>query len=220
MEQNGLARLSLALHYSVPPILGMMVAFIFVVDKTFELFRLLSNRLNKRVLACFLVFYNASKVALTSISAYELAVRCNLHGVGLAAPLFLDLYGGSNTCLPALSAVSIASLCILWVDRIAVPFLDLSGVGQTGFQSRAVKAAVTGSVFMALAENDPFVLALLAMLACLRPKSLRTNWLPYAGFLTRGVVAALAVARFAGYGSARVSKRSVAIAMCSALASK
>lgn len=225
MASSGhLAKLAIALHYSVPPVLALLLVYVSVVDKTFELFRLLKTRLPACIVNSLRLVYVVGNAMLVLALCGVVLVRCNM---------FQDSGGAFNTqtkfrlddtptCLPSLTMATLLSMCALWFDRIAVSFFELPSFGHLGFGSRTLKATILSCAFMALATNDSYVILLLLVNASNRPSGL-IGPSRLKRFFTNLFYAirlyALSLGLFALVGNApdSVSRRSTAVVILGAL---
>ena len=220
---NQLTKLAIALHYSTPAVLGIVVVYSLVVDKTFGLFKLMGSRLPKSVLRCMRFLYAVVNALAVGSALFFVFVRCNLvDGGGAAAPYALR-FEQEAMCLPVLTLTTIVALCTLWTDRIAVAFLQLPAAGHLGLRSRMVKATTIGCAFMALATNDPYALLLLLVHGAARPAGVTgpkalTALLRYVSLGVRMYAFAFAVFVIGSAAAERVAGRSAAIVLLAATA--
>ena len=226
---DGLTRLALALHYSVPPVLAIVLVNCVVVDKTFSLFQLVARRMPRGLVAACQFLYAWANCAGVATAACFVASRCDLFpgGANFAAPHRLR-FESEPTCLPATTFVAIVSLCLLWTDRIVVAFFQpllflssagggVGGVGGVGggFRGRVLRATAVACAFMALSQNDPFALPLLALNGAMRPSAVArprrvVAAVRGASAIVRASCAALGLLALA-YPPERVARRSAAI---------
>lgn len=218
---NQLTKLAIALHYSTPVVLGIVVVYALVVDKTFGLFKLMGSRLPRRALACVRLLYVAANATAVGSALFFIFSRCNLlHDGGVLAP-YAVRFENEATCLPVTTLTTIVALCTLWTDRIAVAFLQLASVGHVGFGNRMVKATTVGSAFMALSANDPYALLLLLAHGAARPSGVTgpkalAVLLSYTSLCVRVYAFACAVFVLRSETAARVSSRSAAMLLLAA----
>jgi len=218
---DGLAKLAIALHYSVPPVLGLALVYVFVVDKTFGLFKLVSDRLPKLIVVSMNAVYVLTNFVTVSIVSLFVFIRCEMFDNGIAAPSMLK-FDEAQTCLPVVTMATLLSLCTLWVDRIVVAFFNLPAAGHLGFRTRVVKATTVSCAFMALATNDPYAVLLLMTHAASRPSGIAkpvkfVTAMRWAAVFVRLYAISFAVAALTGSVQDRVSRRSAGVIILSAI---
>lgn len=217
---DGMTKLAMALHYSTPAILAIVLVYAFVVDKTFGLFKLIGEKLPHSLVACMRFFYVVSNAAAVALALFFVVVRCNLLNGTLTAPHALR-FENEDTCLPVTTLTAIVTLCALWTDRVVVAFFQLSAEGHSGFRNRILRATTVGCAFMALSKNDPYALLLLLVHGSTRPTGV-TAPRKLVKALERLSVAVQAygfvcgVVALASPASERVASRSAAVLMLAA----
>lgn len=221
---NGLEKLTIALHYAVPPVLGLALIYVLLVDKTFGLFKIVSDRLPNPLVISMNAVYVLVNVVIVTTAVLFVILRCELLDKGIAAPAKLR-FEEAQTCLPVVTMTTILTLCTLFIDRIIVPFFNLSPVGHSGFRTRVVKATTVSCAFMALATNDPYAVLLLVVHAASRPSGFTRPLrfvvaIKWTAVVVRIYAVCMGVFALAGGAPGRVSRRSASVVILSALTSQ
>lgn len=211
-------RLAIALHFSVPPVAAVGLCYIFVVDKTFAIFKLLGRRLPLFVQNCLRTCYQLVNLLFLLFSSYAFAHYCGTRT--LADPARLNVHN-NPLCIPALSGLAFVRLCLLWMDRICIAFLSLPHGSTLGIKHRVIHVAILVASFSALSVDDP-----MAMLLLLQSYAGRATGSSYLEDRTRSLrrlfkayAAALAIlCVWTGRPDASSSRRSSGVALLAAIA--
>ena len=219
-----LAKLTLVLHYSVPPVLAIVLAYVMVIDKTFGLFKLIGSRLPSAVRNVLRIVYTVCDAGCVIIAAFWVWNDCGMYSAFFSSGFSKLGFEEEETCLPAVTIVALVSLCTLWTDRIVVAFFQLLPSGQLGFRSRTIKATVIACAFMALATNDPCAILLLAVHASNRPSGVAndsklSSVLRFINGSVRVCAFGYGVVSLSGYVPGRISQRSSAVVIMGSLSS-
>lgn len=224
--QNGLAKLTTALHYSVPPVLGIVLVYVFVVDKTFGLFKLVGERVPRPIVAGLNAVYVFGNFAMISTAALFVCLRCELFERGVVAAPSTLRFEQAETCLPTVTVAMLLCMCTLWVDRAAIAFFSLTPSGNHGFRNRVFKGTTLSCAFMALAKNDPYAILLLLAYCVSRPSGLTTRHVKLKKLVKWTAVAVRMYVIWFGLvvlvvgDNDRVSRRSAGVVVLSALSSQ
>lgn len=139
------ARLSLAVHASIPPAIFSVLANAMITNKTYSACRLMGElvppRLRTALRRGFVVFNCALPSALFAFLHWN-------------CPTYSPDEEAQQGCLPSYTLVAIVLLVLLWLDRGALAFLHAPNAATSTFTGRVARGATCVGFLMATSEQD------------------------------------------------------------------
>jgi hypothetical protein len=168
-NMDGLDKLSMAIHGSVPPFLTICIVYSLLSDKTFVGFKIVGEALNSRVKAVCSFGALVTNTALNiGICAFVLS-KCDVwDDIASVSRMSAHRFESMEMCLPAQSASCILALMLLWIDRASGVAFAIAPANASFFVRSARSSAVAGA-FIALSKNDPCAVVLLLLSYTGRP---------------------------------------------------
>ena len=145
----GVARLSLALHASIPPALFSVLMNSIVSNKTFGPCKLMGELMSPTLRNLLRRAYVVANGLLLFVVFAFLRWNCPTY-----TPGSIEDAKAQESCLPAHSLVAIGMLLLLWLDRGALAFLQAPGATNTTFFGRIAKGASCAGFLMSVSEQD------------------------------------------------------------------
>jgi uncharacterized membrane protein len=145
------ARLTLALHASVPAALLSVFLNAVVTNKTYGPCKLAGGMLSKRTLTLLRRIYIGLNASFVAAMLAFLFWNCpDDRELGS-----MERAGIQESCLPAHALCAILLFLLLWIDRGVLSFLHLPGASESGFLTRVARGGACVGFVMAATEQNP-----------------------------------------------------------------
>ena len=155
-HNDGVHRLSLALHSAVPPFLTVCIVYSVVIDKAFVLFKVMGEAFHWRIKGLFSRVYIALNILLGLGIGWFLCENCSLWNELLSPRSVARVrFESHEMCLPSMSASCIMALLLMWIDRAAALFFAHAPGPSSSIFVRSSTAAAVAGAFIASSQNDP-----------------------------------------------------------------
>jgi hypothetical protein len=162
--EDGINKLSMALHGAVPPLLTVCIAHTLIIDKAFVFFKIMGEAFNSRLKRLFSRLYLLLNTVLFLGICWFVSANCEL-GEEMLSPRRVARirFESRGMCLPSVSASCIMALMLMWIDRAAELFFANEQRAPSSIFSRSSTATLVAGAFMASSQNDPSGVFLLAL---------------------------------------------------------
>jgi hypothetical protein len=174
-----LARLERALHLAIPPSIFMVLVYVCVSDKVFEMVRVMGDFVFPRTRNAARLLYVFANGTFSCLALAGIALQCQRP---LAGEITIQ---DDTTCLPTMSLATTILLALLFADRLVLNALCAPGA-SVGFRARCCHGTSVVALLLALGDrSDDLVFPLLLACASNRSSAMRTP-----PWTVRGVCAA------------------------------